>query len=357
MKIAVISINDPSPNYGNRLQNYAVDYVLKELGYDVSTLYVEKQIGIKEKIKKFVNVLTVYKFAKNPEYSKRYYTKRKKYLKFNKKYLNMKRIVKFEGLSNQYDYFVIGSDQVWNPSWYDDKKKEAYLLSFAKKEQKICFSPSFGVEQLPKEWEEHFRVRLQQFEKISVREYAGAEIVKRLVGKEAEVLIDPTLMLDASEWRKISRKLDAVNLNKGYILTYFLGGRSQEKNKYISNLSEKHDLDVYNLLDIEHPEIFMADPSEFIYLVDNAKIILTDSFHACVFSFLFNKPFVVFERDGSEKGMMSRMDTLLSKFDLKRKYIDSGLENDIFEHDYSKGEEILNYEREKVKKFLLESFG
>lgn len=99
----------------------------------------------------------------------------------------------------------------------------------------------------------------------------------------------------------------------------------------------------------------MSDPSEFIYLIANAKLVMTDSFHACVFSFLFNKPFLVYSREGSEGNMMSRMDTLLGKFDLKRKYVDSGLSNDIFECDYSNGYKQLVKERAKVEAFLHKS--
>lgn len=353
MKVGIVTINDPNPNYGNRLQNYAVDYVLKELGHDVSTLYVEKQLGLKDKIKKVINVLTFYKLASDPKLSKNIYKKRVKYVKFNEKYLSMNRIDIFDDLSNSYDYFVIGSDQVWNPSWYDDRKKEAYLLSFAKKEQKVCFSPSFGIEEIPKEWESHFKTNLEKFGNISVREKAGADIINKLTGKKAEVLIDPTLMLDADDWRKISAKPEKIDLEKPYILTYFLGGRSKEKQEYIDKLSKKHGLAVYNLLDIEQEDVFITDPSEFIYMVDRAKIILTDSFHACVFSFLFNKPFQVFTRDGKEKNMMSRMDTLLGLFELKSKlYSESFEEQEIFKADYDRGYEILALERKKVYEFL-----
>lgn len=95
-----------------------------------------------------------------------------------------------------------------------------------------------------------------------------------------------------------------------------------------------------------------AGPSEFLWLFDHADLILTDSFHACVFSFLFNKPFVVYDRNWNERNMNSRLETLLSKFSLERKYANSGIENDIWEHDYEEGYKQLEIEREKAIGFL-----
>ena len=119
------------------------------------------------------------------------------------------------------DFFVVGSDQVWNPEWYEDCKikKEMYLLTFADDSKKICFSPSFSVEKLPSKWEEWFRVNLNKFPRLSVREDTGAKIIENLTGRKAEVLIDPTLMLSKEEWKKLSA--DNKITEKDYILTYF----------------------------------------------------------------------------------------------------------------------------------------
>ena len=86
--------------------------------------------------------------------------------------------------------------------------------------------------------------------------------------------------------------------------------------------------------------------------MSKASLILTDSFHACVFAFIYERPYLVYAREGKENGMISRIDTLLSKFGMQRKYIDSGLENELFEHDYSKGKMQLNEERDKSVRFL-----
>ena len=85
-------------------------------------------------------------------------------------------------------------------------RKDAFLLNFFDAKQKVCFAPSFGVSEIGDEWKLLFAEKLKEIPYLSVREEAGAEIIKQLTGKSAEVLIDPTLMLDANEWRKIEKK-------------------------------------------------------------------------------------------------------------------------------------------------------
>lgn len=355
MKIGIITIFDPVANYGNKLQNYAVNQVMQNMKFDVQTLYVEKQLNsVKENIKHLIHKNTGYYFANDKNFWKHHYIKIKKFALFNNKYIPNKQIKLFDNLSEQYDYFVVGSDQVWNPSWYDELKKEAFLLNFAKSHQKICFSPSFGVSEIPDKWKEHFKKSLESFPNVSVREEAGANIVKELTGKTAEVLIDPTLMLDKEEWIKIESKPQKLSFKQDYILTYFLGNKSKKQEDYIKKIASENNLLIYNLCDYNQPDLFTADPSEFIYLVHNAKIVFTDSFHACVFAFIFTKPFQVFPRNGAEANMMSRIETLLNKFSLQRKLYGK-IENDLFECNYSKGYEQLYREREKVNKFLNKS--
>ena len=107
--------------------------------------------------------------------------------------------------------------------------------------------------------------------------------------------------------------------------------------------------------DRDQPELYVSGPEEFIFLLSKAKLVLTDSFHACVFSFLFRKPFLVYKREDTQNNMMSRIDTLLKKFKLQRKFVDSGLHNELFECDYDLGYEILAKERVKVIEFLKKS--
>lgn len=351
MKIAIVTINDPIPNYGNRLQNYAVNKVLKDMGLAPVTLYVEKQNVLKNKLKRIVNIITRYHFSRNAEYSKLKYIKQNKFRNFNNKYIKSRRIRNFHYLDKQYDYFVLGSDQVWNPSWYDENKKKAYLLTFAKPEQKVCFAPSFGIDQLPEVWSGYFKEKLNLFHNISVREESGALLVEELTGKRAIVLIDPTLMLDVQDWRKIESQPQKISKEDQFILTYFIGEYSKEQKEYIKDISSKYHMKIYNLLDPSQQELFSADPGEFVWLINHAKVVFTDSYHGCVFSFLYNKPFQVFERVDHEKNMMSRIHTFLNTFHLQERIYGKNTVN-LFDYNYSNGYEQLEYQRKKVITYL-----
>lgn len=349
-KIGLITANDIVGNYGNKLQNYATVYWLEKQGYLVDTLVVEKQRPyILLKCACLINRISGYRLRKGQlGWLKSLDTRR-----FDKKYLKPTySLLKGKDISEDYDYFIVGSDQVWNPIWFNELKKEAYLLTFAKPEQKVCVAPSFGISELPEEWKPWFKEHLNTFPEISVREEDGAKIVKELTGKDAVVLIDPTLMLDASEWREISEKPKRVDFSKPYILTYFLGRQSDKAKADVLKYCIQYGFVEYNLQELNGHYPYASTPGEFVYMIEHASLVMTDSFHACVFSFLFQKPFQVYSRAGNAINMMSRIETLLNKFNLERKYVESGLENDLFECDYKGGYKKLKAERENFEEYL-----
>lgn len=270
--------------------------------------------------------------------------------------LRTQKINSLSDISNK-DYYVLGSDQVWNPRWYgtNEMKKDMFLLTFADSMKKVCFAPSFGTDSIPAEWNEWFKTYLNDIPLISVREDAGAKIVKELTDKDAEVIIDPTLMLDIHEWKKIEKCPKNIDCSQPYILSYFLGGFSNRAKRDIYVYTEKYGLNLFDIMDKNNVNLYVSGPDEFIYLIEHASLVLTDSFHACVFAFLFNRPFVVYDRAGTEKGMTSRIDTLLSKLDIQRKYERLIAEDNLFECDYEEGHRRLQEERHKTDAFLRKS--
>lgn len=350
-KIGIVTIYNSNPNYGNKLQNYAIKVILEEMGYNVESLATQEQPPYYSyKIRYLINSFTKSKWRGSELQC--IWGKMCAFEEFNRKYLKP-NLDLLSGKINieDFDFFVVGSDQVWNPDWYDDFLKNIYLLTFAKDEQKICLSPSFGVSELPLQWGKWFRDNLSHFKYLSVREEAGADIIKRITGRKAEILIDPTLMLDATQWHNISRRPRKISLTRPYLLTCFLGTKSEDAIADINRYSNERGLEVLNLADKQFPELFELGPCEFIYLIEHAQLVLTDSFHTCVFSFLFQKPFLVYRRQGTSE-MISRIDTLLRTLNLERKYVESKLYNDVFEHDYTAGLSNLNIEREKERKYL-----
>ena len=116
---------------------------------------------------------------------------------------------------------MYGSDQVWNPKF--DRLSDVDLLSFATPEQRISFSASFGISELPENSKEKAKRELEKFKAISVREDRGKEIVEELTErKDVQVLVDPTMLLTSEEWDKVAKKPEQLKTDK-YILNYFLG--------------------------------------------------------------------------------------------------------------------------------------
>lgn len=359
MKIQIITICDPVPNFGNKLQNYAVQTYLKRLtGAQISTLEFEGNRCTWKSMLKYFLWKYLHLFNNHKQYLKEEFPKALAFRRFDRKYL--KTTKKFN--PGNIDYFVVGSDQVWNPNWYHTnvKKKTMFLLSFAKPEQRVCFSPSFGLSELPEKWKAWFKEQLELFPALNVREQAGAKIIKELTGRDAEVLIDPTLMLSKEEWRAIEKKPKGNNnFEQPYILTYFLGETPVQAEKDIIRISKEKGMKIYQIMSKEDLDIYCSSPSEFVYLFDNARLILTDSFHACVFSFIFEKPFLVYKREGKESKLFSRIQTLLDLLDLKCKFVDGENEKDIdniFWVDYTNGKNKLVIEQLKVKRCLEMAF-
>lgn len=348
-------------NYGNRLQNYAVQKVLTDMGMDAKTythIWYNRNPGRKMLFKWHLHNLTNYRFCSDAAAWKVQFGRVFAFREFTRRYIPTELVPSLENLGGKADYFVLGSDQVWNPEWYydlavSDISIKLYLLTFAKPEQKVCFAPSFGIEKLPDKWLPSFQEYLPTFPKLSVREDAGARIIKEITGCDAEVLIDPTLMLDAEDWLKLAKKPKNVDTEHPYILTYFLGNRTKQVKEDIRELQQARDLNAHHLVDQAFPDLYVCGPSEFVYLISKADLILTDSFHACVFSFLFGKPFVVYDRDEAGVPQMnSRLETLLPALHLERKYKGSGIDNDVFECDYQEGKKQLESLRLKAQTFL-----
>lgn len=337
-KIGIITIYDEN-NYGNRLQNYAVQEVLKSMNFDVQTI---KNINLENKENYFKQVEELLP------------ARRKKFLKFIEENMNnTDEIILHSEISKnfheKYDYFVIGSDQIWNYN-FKDRFSDVVFANFAPKEKRISFSASFGISEVPNE-DYNIYDELKNIKAISVREKAGAEIVKKITGRnDAVVLIDPTMMISKEKWMSVMKRPEQLN-NKKYILKYFLGKFSNEKQKEIELFAKANDCEIVDVLDKN--SFYATGPSEFLYLIKNAYLVITDSFHSCVFSILFNTPFLIYEREQIKtNNMYSRIDTLLNTFKLNDRKFKGKIEKTQLEVDYSHIENILSKEQYKVTEFL-----
>jgi len=365
-KVGIITLHGYQ-NYGNKLQNYALQEIVKKIGFDVETVIFCSPIVKKKNIVNIIGKLFIKdghtkifdRICKIIRYSLHRDLENKRikaFKEFSNKYL-LEMFYNYNNetlsyLSNKFDFFITGSDQVWNPIYIN--KLPIYFLTFCKPNQRLSYAPSFGKEVIPKEYENKYKVWLSEMKSLSVREKSGAKIIKELVGRDVPVLVDPTLLISKEHWLSIARK--APNRpDDNYILTYFLGKVSDETNKQIKDLSKKYKMKIIRLADLNDREAYVAGPSEFIDYINSASILLTDSFHGVAFSILFEKPFIVYERSGSS--MYSRIETLLEIFNLRSREV-RHIKNadDIFNIDYSHVAPILEAERNKALNYLREAF-
>lgn len=358
-KVAIITLNDYF-NYGNRLQNMALQYFLdtkikKVRSYSIwhntkLLKYKEKHLTLKNFRRYIFNRNDFRNYIDHgvlfKEIIREYNIK-----KFSDKYINS--VFDYElksNLNDKYDYFIAGSDQIWHPGWINENLA---FLQFADRNKRVAYAASFGVSEIKPDKIEEVKKGLKGIDFISVREQAGAKIVKDLTGKDVPVLVDPTLLLTAEEWEKVMER-PVWYRDEKYILVYFLSKLPDKIRKDIKDLAEKYKLKVIDLMDRENIDYYCSPPSEFLYLIKSCSLMYTDSFHGTVFSILNKRPFVTCSREGG-MNMDSRIDTLLSMFNLESRKISKENNYEIanpMEMEYPDVKAILDRERQRSKEFL-----
>lgn len=348
-------------NYGNKLQNFALQEVFRKKYKCIDTIivnnnsdgnssdlfnmnYSKKQrtrqtnysiSGLKRRLYRGVN-------KKSIEFSVKKRTEI--FEDFSNTYLNEKKFEDFTDIpEHEYEHFIIGSDQVWNPDNLD--LSDIFFPAFADTQKKSSYAASFGVSKIPPNLEEYYQKELGDFRNVSVREEAGSVIIGELLGRKPPVHVDPTMLLSSSEW---INKLDLVkNTEKeDILLVYLLGGGNDNDKKIINQFKKKYNLKVVNIGSIYSLKEFVTGPKDFIEIIRKSKLFCTDSFHGIVFSIIFKTPFVAFSRSNLEVSMSSRIDNLLNKFNFDDRKKESCLENvNLLEMDFSSTDSIIEIEK------------
>lgn len=357
MKVGIVTIMDIT-NYGNRLQNYAVGHVLRD-SFGCKTVSL---VSCKEKPFENGNYIL---WAKNfvarqlcvfPEFAEKRFgcgmTRWANFYSWNKQNISTETYygnpTMPDGVNDQYDLFFAGSDQIWNYR-FPGTKYDDYFLKFAEDQKKAAICGSFGVESIPEEWRQIYIDGLSGFAHISVREDAGARIVKDLIGRDVPVLVDPVMLLSKEAWLKVARK-PRVDTSKPYILKYYLGDEAEEER--IDLWAKENGFEVYELLNDKIPQLYSAGPGEFISLIANASLVASDSFHCIAFAIIFKKPFVVYARRGAEDYMTSRLDTLLGKFGFENRWKHLLKPDAYLTCDHSLTDAIMAQEQAKALKYI-----
>ena len=314
-KIGIITLFG-NINYGNRLQNYAVHTILSRRGFQVETIVFERNRWKPILYPAFNWTKRILK--KDPMAYRIYH-----FQLFNRTHIPFRTIFHKayrlpRGFSEEYDYFVTGSDQVWNiTASYEEGYKSILLLEFANDVQKICISPSIGVPAFDENDSIRMRKALSGYKYICCREKQGAQELARITGRTCEWLIDPTLYLTAEDWKQLLNIHQ--DMSGSYLFIFFLDGISLELRSFIHDFAQRRGLQILDPSDPVSP-FFSVDPGEFIKLLASSEIVFTDSFHVTVFSINFHIPFYVFDRN-KMKNRSSRIESICECLDLSNRFI------------------------------------
>lgn len=307
-------------NYGAVLQCYALQKTVSELGAECEVVdYICPKITHDYKPFRFYKNDPVKSLAKSCVMFRR----RKKRAEAFRGFVE-NRIVKsavsytpdtITQAKDRYDLFITGSDQVWSPRCVGFDP--AYFLTFADDSQKYSYAASFAVPTLPEELTEEYQRRLSGFQAFSVREQSGVALIQELTGQQAQIHLDPTLLLSAQDWEKIAVK----KLNVPYILL-FQANLPVAMVSFAKRLAKEKGLPIYCINDAPHPVkdgihyIVAPTVEEFVGLFRHAEYVVTNSFHGTAFSVIFRRSLFAEFKNGVGRNI--RAEELLQSLDIRR---------------------------------------
>ena len=370
MKIAILTL-PLHTNYGGILQAYALQTVLERMGHEVEHLQPEVTypplhpawqmplVWGKRLLRKYLGGDRKLPIFENPYKWIRKYTDEFVDNNIHCRYLEEKEWG--TGLVGDYDFFVVGSDQVWRPRFALNLGR--FFLNFldGAKTGSISYSASFGVDYDEYSDEERAMARslMPLFNAVSVREESGIKLCREIFGIDAICTLDPTMLLTSEDYDNLS---DKAPLSSGKLMTYILD-ESQRTDEIIDNVAKERGLTPFRVNskveqgDNEPKLSNRQQPPVENWLrgFRDAEYVITDSFHACVFSIIYNKPFLCI---GNGFRGMARFNTLLGQFGLMDRLIsvdsDHIPSSDI---DWTKVNAILDEKRRKSLDFLRQALG
>lgn len=329
-----------SNNYGNRLQNYALQTVLQRIcgkKYKIKTIPTYQHSMVRKCKNIIKNLIRADKERAFRAFDKKINWGESTIAEDNHSHLYPTDLL---GVEKEYDAVVIGSDQIWNIT-FDVIGFNNFLPNILSG-KKISYAASFGIKEMPQDIVKQVSKYLKDISYVSVREEAGAQLYNRLTDRDAEVVLDPTLLLSKSEWMTVTKKPD-MRVPDKYIFAYFLGEDSY--NEQIQEYARQYGCEI---VDVNRGDIPVG-PAEFLWLISNSEMVCTDSFHASIFSIIFKRPFIVFERKSKLLEMSSRLETLCGMLKLEHHRFSAPEFNfDLaVNDDYAMASSIL--QKEKIK--------
>jgi hypothetical protein len=323
MKIAILTLTLNS-NYGGILQCYALQTVLQNMGHEVIVLNRIKSIRLKQLIlqigsftksiikkyilkRKDINIVNPLSAYYNEKLNTSIHLKTinnsvsafiKQKIKISEAICLSRQLNRFYS-KEKFDILIVGSDQVWRES-YSPCITDYFLgfLSNKDKTKKIAYAASFGTSENPISYEgiKLCKKHINKFDAISTREISGVKLVKELFNKDASLVLDPTLLLSAEDYIQLIKEDDSVSEMPHDTLTTYILDWSHKKKKCIDGIAAELKL-------LNRNDIYPDDSSSYSFRMKsipqwlasfrNARYVITDSFHGCVFSIIFRKDFAV----------------------------------------------------------------
>lgn len=342
-KIGIITFHS-AHNYGAMLQAYALQHKLEEnntveiINYRNNTIDNEYKVikinhsGLKNTIKSIISNI-VY-FPRNVKRYKKFNKFMNESLKLTKKYNSEKQLKED---FPKHDIYITGSDQVWNIE-ITNGLQDSYTLNFGNDNiKRISYAASIGNDKVSSVDKKIYKEKLKNIDYISVREENAKKILEEEIEKEIEVVLDPTLLLEQKEWENGLKTLK--NEKEKYILAYVVS-RDEEFIKIVNKLSEKTNLKVIHFSKKDDGiknvlrRAYTEGPYEFINLIKNAEYVVCTSFHATVFSIIFNKKFIVIPH----RKTGTRVTNLLKKLGLSNRAVST-----LKEFEKTNYDEEMNY--------------
>lgn len=320
IKIGILTLPF-NANYGGILQTYALQKYLQKQGYEVIHIYRDfpEKNAVSMIVKDGIKFL-LGRTIRNR--IKRLYT-----FRFYKKYVSprtnrIRTMSDFKSL-NKYNIttIIVGSDQVWRRSCIYGDLKMNYFLDFAEEGiNRMTYAASFGVDFWEYDDAETKAIKglIQKFSAVSVREKSGRSLCKEYLDIDAQYVIDPVMLLSSKDYLSLIEEEKARPSN-GDCLVYLLDA-TEEKRAIVGDIASKLNYETYSVNDDVVRWGMQIKPPVTSWLRGfyDSKFVITDSFHGCVFSIIFNKPFLVI---GNEMRGIARFVSVLDDFDLSGRMI------------------------------------
>lgn len=369
MKIKVLTFFN-NANIGSELQAYSMNCFLNSAGYTDVTFIKRGYNGRIKKgiafVKRKIKALFLHKDIKSLASVKQEYSKKHAIISTETK----KKISLFSSQSLKTEYcniasmrkqkdcaYLCGSDQIWSPLIYPIVKEN--FLACISREKKIAYAPSFGVNNLPLSFKHAVKKFISDFDYIAMREKEAAKTVSEMCSRKITTVVDPVFLVQDKCWYELAeRRISSIDIFQPYVFCYFLDEPNSNTKKNIKEIVGDRKI-IYICYKQYFEEfdnsIFLdVDPAEFLYLIKNSDMVITDSFHATAFSIIFEKSMRIYSRNQPEELRQDdRIRNLLNSLDIRLEIDDFNLEKN--EIDYLSVKQKLLALSESSRAFLNDS--